>query len=221
MHTTDTYTYHPVSQLSAEWHELRAGRITASLAAACCGASPWMSPQEAYRSIQGDGMKISNWYMEHGREMEPAAVEIYEVQSGLLCRGCGFWVSTERPWLGASPDRQVGRDGLLEVKCGDRVYSDPAVSWLIQGSVQLYCSDRLWCDIAHYRDGEIAAWRLDRSLIPLILPRLDWFRESFLVPGRIPARREVPRWEIPRAILDASYARCVFASPPSAGRSGE
>lgn len=207
--STQKNTYYPVNQITPAWSRLRRGRITASIAATCCGAGLWSSPQQAWRQIvQGESL-ASDWYLEHGRELEPVAVARYEVETGRLCEPCGFWVSGERPWLGASPDRHVGEDGLVEVKCGQRVYSDPAVAWLIQGSVQLYCSGRAWCDIVHYRDGEIAVWRLDRSLIDLILPKLDEYHEKFVVGNRQPKRGEVKPWKIPELLARRSYARSV------------
>lgn len=216
------YTYYPVKQTGAEWHSLRAGRLTASLAAACCGASPWMSPQEAYRTITDPAhVHVSNWYMEHGREMEPTAVSVYETQTGRLTRDCGFFLSAERPWLGASPDRLVGKDGLLEVKCGQRVYAEPAPSWLIQCTVQLYCTGRAWCDLCHYYDGEISLWRVNRTLESEVLLRLDHYHQTFLLPSRCPARRELPRWSIPRPALDGSYVRSAIASQSGAEPSPE
>ena len=36
-------TYIPVKQLDAEWHELRQGRITASVAPGCLGIHPYIN----------------------------------------------------------------------------------------------------------------------------------------------------------------------------------
>lgn len=202
-------TYYDVRQGSDDWHELRKGRITASHAAACMGASPFISPQRAYRCINKGEEVLSTWIMEHGREFEGVAVAAYEVATGNLCRPCGFWVHPTYAWLGASPDRQVGSDGLVEVKCGKNLYDEPRLYWLVQATVQLACSGRHWCDLVHFVGGEILVWRVGRTLIDTIVPMLVQYRDKYLLPDRQPKRNEVSRWQPDPELIRSAYARSV------------
>ena len=171
-------TYVPVRQLTADWHELRKDRITASVAPGCMGVHPYMTPRKAWRIIVEGEECISNWYMLHGREMEPVAVSLYEQETGHLCRECGFFFLTDHPWLGASPDRTVGKDGLLEVKCSGLEHDCPSPHWVMQAQVQLICTGREWCDLVHYREGIIQIWRVDRSGLEQLFGRLlQWYTD--------------------------------------------
>lgn len=50
-----------------------------------------------------------------GKDHEAEAVEYFERQTGLICHPCGFFTYTDH--AGGSPDRLVGDDAILEVKC--------------------------------------------------------------------------------------------------------
>ena len=100
--------------------------------------------------------------MVHGREMEPAAVALYESESGRLCRECGFFLSGRSPLVGASPDRTVGKDGLLEVKCSGLEHDRPSPHWVMQAQVQLICTGRGVVRPGPLPGGNIQIWRVDR-----------------------------------------------------------
>lgn len=51
----------------------------------------------------------------YGKEQEPFAVEYFEQQTGLTCTEVGFQPYTDH--AGGSPDRLIGDDSGLEVKC--------------------------------------------------------------------------------------------------------
>jgi hypothetical protein len=53
--------------------------------------------------------------MVRGTEMEPEAVEYFEKQTGLVCEEVGFVPFGDH--AGGSPDRYIGDEDLLEVKC--------------------------------------------------------------------------------------------------------
>lgn len=94
--------------------------------------------------------------MQWGIEQEANAVAYYEFEKGVECAFSDF---VEHPTLemsGASPDRLVGKDGLLEVKCP---ITRNHISFLLDGSIeglgdnypwqiqwQLDCTGRDWCD---------------------------------------------------------------------------
>jgi len=54
--------------------------------------------------------------MERGTALEAEGVAYYELTTDLEAAPCGFAL-TDDGLAGASPDRLVGLDGLLEVKC--------------------------------------------------------------------------------------------------------
>lgn len=99
--------------------------------------------------------------MEYGRLMEPVAVAWYEFQQGIDTTPVGF-VLRDDERAGCSPDRLVGADGLLEVKCrqakahvacllGDEIASPTQV----QG--QLWITEREWADVLGYHERMPAA----------------------------------------------------------------
>jgi hypothetical protein len=112
--------------------------------------------------------------MEYGKEHEQKAINAYEVEKRLAkgtVKKCGLVVSLENGIFAASPDGLLGDDGLVEVKCPPSI-SDydpklwplfaPKTSWLerrgdelklklshphlSQIIMQIYVTDRQWCD---------------------------------------------------------------------------
>lgn len=97
-----------------------------------------------------------NAHTERGKELEPQAVKFYEVQKDIDTKPVGFCTDDART-MGASPDRLVGDDGLLEIKC-------PApqthVHYLLTGEIdkgywpqvqgQLLVTGRKWVDWLSY-----------------------------------------------------------------------
>lgn len=99
---------------------------------------------------------VSMWQA-RGSEMEAEAIRFYELQRDMDTTPIGF-VTNEDGTVGASPDRFVGDEGLLEIKC-------PAewqhLSFLMNsGSVfdycrvqvlgQLWITDRRWVDVLSF-----------------------------------------------------------------------
>jgi putative phage-type endonuclease len=180
-------------QGSPEWLFARQGRMTASLAAAALGLSPWVSPQSCYRQIVGLEEPAVNWLMEHGREFEDVAARAYAARHNELPMRTGLWIHPEHTWLAASPDRLVGTVGLLEVKCGKTPYTDLPASWWCQAQVQLICTGRAWCDVTHYIDYLRHTWRVVPEDHDLLIIQLREFMQRFVIPQVQPRRGEVPR----------------------------
>jgi len=183
-----------LDQGSREWVEARMGKVTASLAAACLGLSPWCSPQKAYRQILGLEVQQSTYWMVHGREFEGVAVQLYEVATGNLCVPTGLHVHPQYPWLAASPDRLVGDRGLLEVKCGKNLYDGLPRHVEIQAKIQLACTGRDWCTVWQYVGGKTQSWEVNRDDIDHLIEGLLLFKLKYLDTGTQPARGEVKRW---------------------------
>lgn len=96
-------------------------------------------------------------WMEWGSENEPYAVEAYETLTGLHTVMAGFVWPDDHERYGCSPDRLVGDDGLLEIKCPKpglvvQFHADgefpKAYKPQVQG--QLLITGRAWCDFVAY-----------------------------------------------------------------------
>lgn len=111
-----------------EWHQARAGGIGASEIAAIAGLhTTWDSPTSIYHRKRGElPAKDDEMRLRFGTFAEPfIAGEWARAHPGHeVVSGRGVWVSRERPWQRASPDRFVvlGGEvaGVLELKAGSR-----------------------------------------------------------------------------------------------------
>jgi exodeoxyribonuclease (lambda-induced) len=186
-------------QRSPEWHAARAGKITASLAAACLGLDPHRGPLSAWNEITGKSKRADNRHLQWGREHEARAVQKYEVETGNLVTPTGFWVHESIGWLGASPDGLIGPNALLETKCPQELPRDKETGVLsvpahheIQVRVQLAVTQRGWCayfaldpqdeffNATVVRDIEV---ELD------LISRLEFFYRAYVLTGTPPPRR--------------------------------
>ena len=97
-------------------------------------------------------------WMERGNELEEEAANWYEFQTDTALEIVGF-CTTDDGLIGASPDRLVGDDGLVELKCPKPenhvrylLFPDRGVEkdYAVQVQGQLYVTERKWCDIVSY-----------------------------------------------------------------------
>ena len=153
---------HDVEQGSPEWLKLRLGIPTASEFHKIITPGGKASKQaDAYANklvaefMAGEPVEaFETPWMVRGRELEADAVSFYELHKGIETKKVGFCVNNG---CGASPDRLIGEDGLLEVKC-------PApsthVEYLINQKLdedywpqiqgQIFVTGRDWADILSY-----------------------------------------------------------------------
>ena len=65
---------------------------------------------------------------------ESTAVEDYEKDKNVSTKACGLFVSLTHPYIAASPDRLLGSDTVIEVKCPhsakDQMITNISVPWL-------------------------------------------------------------------------------------------
>lgn len=155
---------HQVVQGTPAWLRLRAGIPTSSefssiltpsgkLSTSCSGymyvlLAEWIlgRPLEQYESQ----------FMIRGQQLEDDAVAAYEFDAEVETQPVGF-VTNDDGTIGASPDRLVGDDGLLEIKCP---LAQTHVGYMLTGSIedkfrpqlqgQLYVTERKWVDIFSY-----------------------------------------------------------------------
>jgi exodeoxyribonuclease (lambda-induced) len=112
-----------IEQGTPEWHEIKYGKFSASVAdnllmgENTAGYNSLISRivEERFTGRKTDGKSFSNGYMERGIEMEEEAVEYYEALH--LCSTQKIGVIEVDDWVVVSPDRLIGDDGLLQIKC--------------------------------------------------------------------------------------------------------
>lgn len=156
-----------VEQGSDEWKQLRLGCITASNVAEvmskgkgnaeAIGRYKYKVKLVAERLTGVAGESFTNQAMEWGVEQETFAAMAYEVAKNTFVEKTGFWPHPEIKWVGVSPDRLVGEDGLVEIKCPN---TTTHLGYLFDGVVpttyykqiqcQLWVTGRAWCDFVSY-----------------------------------------------------------------------
>ncbi len=183
-------------QGSPEWHEARKGKLTASIAAACLGLDPNCSRQKAWRIIRGTEIEKPNEYRDkllaHGNTFEAAARTAYELETGNLVLETGFWVHPSIPWLGASPDGLVGREGGVEIKCPGTLPTEIPERHRIQMEVCMWCTGRAWWDyLAWTHTGHyLSHCVMGMGTMPDLIWKLEHFYKTYVLTGTEPPRKE-------------------------------
>lgn len=154
-------------QGSDAWHKLRLGVPTTSNFSKIITPSGKKSQQfNTYMNkliaelITGEKEEVRQTdAMLRGVELEPEAVVFYERKAKVKTKEIGF-VTTDCGRIGCSPDRLVGKDGLLEIKCpGQSKHTENLISGVIdpqyipQVQGQMFVTGRDWCDWASYYPG--------------------------------------------------------------------
>ena len=95
--------------------------------------------------------------LQWGQDVEPAAVAAYQAETGEIVQLAGFVAHPELPYVGASPDFLVGRDGGGEIKSPEssEVHLETLLTGLppehieqIQGG--LWVTGRQWWDFVSF-----------------------------------------------------------------------
>lgn len=175
-------------QGTPEWLKARVGKITGSRVGAILGKSPFTSRKKVMREMAdemlGNHSDFDNPAMRYGREKEDTAAKLYEFlyAGDQIVSQTGFW---EKGDLGASPDRLVGDKGLVEIKCPYSLRDEKQPQWKSikdqphyyhQIQLQLYATDRDWCDFFQWNEHDHNCERVQRDV--------DWYRmheEEFVV----------------------------------------
>ena len=160
-------------QRTAEWHESRVGKITASRVGAILGLSKYRTAADVLRDMVREhfGMPrefVGNEATEYGQAHEADALAAYEQRYAVMVEPCGLVVHPLHDWLAASPDGLVGAHGLVECKAPYRArYTAPSDEYVAQMQLQMECTGRDWCDFVVWRQGEPI--RVERVAVDL-----DW-----------------------------------------------
>ncbi len=173
---------HNVEQGSEEWFALRTEYpLTASDAQAIGNQGVgletlvWKKLSEKYSQTRET---LNNKDLERGRELEPIAAEIYELETGNKVEVVGFVTNESVSKVGgASPDRFVGEDGLLEIKAfADIKHFQNIVNgleiesqYLWQMQMQMLFTGRKWCDFAAYNPNYKKSLLIRRVEIDMIM----------------------------------------------------
>lgn len=95
--------------------------------------------------------------MQWGLDHEEAAAQHYAFERGLEVKFSDFVDHPTIEMSGASPDRLVGDDGLLEIKCPTTkthieflLTGDIDIKYQWQMTWQMICTGRQWCDFMSY-----------------------------------------------------------------------
>lgn len=153
-------------QRSEDWHAIRCGKVTASRVADVVaktktgyGASRanYMAELITERLTQVQAERYQNDAMRWGTEKEPDACEAYSFIHDAELLEVGFVPHPRIAMTGASPDRLIGGDGLLEVKCPNTAThietllgKDVEGKYVIQMQWQMACTQRQWCDFGSF-----------------------------------------------------------------------
>lgn len=169
--------HHTIAPRSVEWFFLRLGLPTSSEFHKILTPTGKISEQaEGYMyEILAElmvGHPISGpetEWMTRGVELEDDAVRAYEFQREVETQLGGF-VTTDDGAVGASPDRLVGVDGLLEIKCPaphthiGYLFGNLDKKYKPQTQGQLYVTGRDYVDICSYHpEMPLAVIRITRD----------------------------------------------------------
>jgi len=151
-----------VVQGTQEWLRVRAGVPSASQMHRVItpGGKPSKSAERylyelaAERLLGRPTVEHVSWEMARGSQLEIQAIRWFEFQRDMDTEPVGF-ITNDAGTIGASPDRLVGSDGLLEVKCVNEglhlqylcqsgsCYEDHK----IQCQGQLWIAQRAWVEV--------------------------------------------------------------------------
>jgi len=155
-----------IVQGTAEWHQMRLGKVTASkVADVVAKTSKGYAASRANYAAQLITERLTglptesfaNEAMRWGTETEPEARSAYEFNRVASVEQVAFVPHPTIGDAGASPDGLVGANGLVEIKCPItathietlRGGSVPG-KYITQMQWQMACTGRKWCDFVSY-----------------------------------------------------------------------
>lgn len=155
---------HDLKQGSPEWIAARLGIptasrfgeiLTAKTRKPSSSAQKYMCGLIAERLIGSPVDNASSEFMLRGSAMESEAVAAYEFEHDCQTMLVGFVTDDLHRW-GCSPDRLVGDEGLLEIKCPSAAVHVAALLGMrdeehaAQAQGQLWITGRRWVDLLYY-----------------------------------------------------------------------
>lgn len=159
-----------IEQRSPEWFAQRLGKVTASKVADVMATGRGGAPSASRKNYMAQlvterltglptELGFTNAAMERGTDLEPVAAAAYAFKHDTEVEEVGFIDHPEIQMFGASPDRTVGTEGLIEIKCpntathiGTLTGSPIDKKYHLQMQVQMACTGRQWCDFVSFDD---------------------------------------------------------------------
>ena len=149
-----------------EWYAARVGMITASRMGDLSAKtkSGYGATHDRYiaqlvqeRLTHQPYPSFTSKAMQWGIDHEDEAAELYAWTRNVEVQAAGFVPHPTIPRCGASPDRRVGDDGLIEIKCPEThthiqylLNRSVPREYLLQMQWQMECDNRAWCDWISY-----------------------------------------------------------------------
>lgn len=173
---------------SPEWFVCRCGSWSASRAPALMARTKKGEPTAAYNDLIGEvaaerltGQTATHYVtaaMQRGLDLEPEAADAYALERMVALGESRLVLHPTLERVCATPDRFVGTDGLLEIKCpsvqtkhlGTLLRNERSVEheYAWQVHFQLWCTGRQWADLMSYDPRfppaqQIAVVRIERD----------------------------------------------------------
>ncbi|CAG9138232.1 unnamed protein product [Plutella xylostella] len=126
---------------SGEWLELRRTMLTASNFGKICKMRPETSCANTVKQLLYKG-SVQAEPLQHGKEHEQMALAQLSKQEGIDIKPCGFFIDSEVPYLGATPDGISGEDVVVEVKCPITAYRIGLEEAIKEKKVNFWVTDK-------------------------------------------------------------------------------
>lgn len=192
----ETFFHHPAEQGTDLWKRLRLGYISGTKISPATGRSNFTTREQCAKyvtlletpSFTEDALKR----MQAGSDAEPRVRQKYANQTGNSVAEYGLCVSSRDPRLAASVDGViVSDDGLIEIKCPQRMYGPLKYKGKIwdshydQMQLGMFVLGRTWCDyVVNALDTEemiITRVNWDQNHWDTVLmPKLEEFFDTIL-----------------------------------------
>lgn len=158
-----------VEQQSDDWFRIRIGKVGASRLADVMAKGKDGKPSVTRENYKMELLtaRLTGVYpetyqseeMKRGIYLEDEAAEVYQARTFSEVKKCGWYPAPDFEMSGASPDRMVDDDGLLEIKCPNtKTHLETILTgkvkreYILQMQWQMYCTGRAWCDFVSYDD---------------------------------------------------------------------
>lgn len=185
---------------SLKWKEERRIRVTSSMFGRICKTQKSSSYDNILRSVT-DIKDINAPSIAHGIRYENVALDQYIQSTGASYQVSGLCIDENFPFLAASPDGLIDRDGIIEIKCPfnarnihpehfhfDFLYEDKSLKtthnyyYQIQGLLAI--TNRSWCDLVIYTFVGMKVIRILRSKTfwNKMLEKLKTFYLFYMLP---------------------------------------
>lgn len=155
-----------IEQGTPEWHAMRCGKVTASRVADVTAKTKsgisamratYMGQLIAERLTGVVADSYTSDAMKWGTDTEEEARNAYAFYYGAKLAPVAFVEHPTIAMSGASPDRYVGDDGLIEVKCPNTATHIETLlgkaapgKYIKQMQWQMACTGRAWCDFVSF-----------------------------------------------------------------------